>query len=57
MQRYARQLDDGADINDSGLDMAISQLLNEDAVALAIASIPTRPPLSTNDTRLFLFSL
>jgi hypothetical protein len=31
--------------------MPIHRLLNEDAVALAIASIPTRPVLSINDSR------
>jgi hypothetical protein len=31
--------------------MPIHRLLNEDAVALVIASIPTRPALSTNDSR------
>lgn len=37
--------------------MPIHRLLNEDAVALVIASIPTRPALSTNDSRPFLFAL
>ena len=32
-------------------DMPIHRLLNEDAVALVIASIPTGPALSTNDSR------
>lgn len=38
--------------------MPIHRLLNEDAVALVIASIPTRPALSTNDSRApFLFAV